>query len=268
VTAQPRIGLSAATGLCLLAVAGVCLGQTPALPDWGGPAGAAKVVTAQGNVSVIKDTQAWAISAGAWVHPRQEIITGFDGYAELQVADGSRLEVFPNSRLVFRHNAGNLRELLDVWIGRVKVYIHRLNGEPNFNRVRTPTAVISVRGTVFDVIVDLEDDVTAVFVEEGSVAVQHAILPFTEAKVLKAGESIRVYKNSPLAKSRIDKGEVVQRALRALSEWMVLQGPRLGGGAGGAAPGGGVPIGGGPTLPGDTPAPPPPPPAAGPPPPP
>ena len=66
---------------------------------------------------------------------------------------------------------------------------------------------------------------------------------------------------------RIDKGEIVQRALRALSDWMVLQGPRMGGGTGP------VPSGGGPTLPGDTgsqlpPPPPPPPPPAGPPPPP
>lgn len=250
----------------------VCFSQVPTIPGWAGPAGAAKVVTAQGNVSVIKDTQAWAVSEGGWIHPRQEVITGHDGYALLEAADGSRVEVFPNSRLVFRHNAGNLRELLDVWIGRVKVHIHRLNGEPNFNRVRTPTAVISVRGTIFDIFVDPEDDMTAVFVEEGSVAVQHAILPFSDAKVLHAGESIRVYKNSPIAKSRVDKGEIVQRALRALSDWMIVQGPRLGGGAGPVPTGGGVPSGGGPTLPGDTgaplPPPPPPPPAAGPPPPP
>jgi ferric-dicitrate binding protein FerR (iron transport regulator) len=246
----------------------------PSLPTWTGTPGSAKVVTVQGNVSVIRESQAWALLDGATVEPRQEVITGFDGYAVLEVADGSRWEIFPNSRVIFRHNAGNLRELLDVWIGRVKVHIHRLNGEPNLNRVRTPTAVISVRGTVFDIVVDPEDDVTAVFVEEGSVAVQHAILPFSEAKVLKAGESIRVYKNSPIAKSRIDKGEIVQKALRALSDWVVMQGPRLGTGAGGPIPsGGGIPTGGGPSLPGDTgaplpPPPPPPPPASGGPPPP
>lgn len=259
-----------------MASVGVCFGQLPGLPgptlpDWSGPSGAAKVITAQGNISVIKDSQAWAVTEGSWVHPRQEIIAGHDGYAVLLVADGSRVEVFPNSRLVFRHNAGNLRELLDVWIGRVKVHIHRLNGEPNLNRVRTPTAVISVRGTVFDIVVDPDDEMTAVIVEEGSVAVQHALLPFSDSKVLNAGESIRVYKNSPLAKSRLDKGEIVQRALRAFSDWMILQGPRLGGTPGGA--GVPAPTGGGPTLPGDTnvplpPPPPPPPPAAGPPPPP
>jgi hypothetical protein len=244
----------------------------PSMPDWLGAPGAAKVVAVQGNVSVIRDSQAWAVLENAWIQPRQEVITGHDGYAVLEVADGSRWEIFPNSRVTFRHNAGNIRELLDLWIGRVKIHIHRLNGEPNHNRIRTPTAVISVRGTVFDVVVDPEDEMTMVFVEEGSVAVQHAILPFSEAKVLKAGESIRVYKNSPIAKSRIDKGEIVQRTLRAVSDWLVFQGPRLGGGPGGGIPTGGVPSGAGPTLPGDTgaplPPPPPPPPPAGPPPPP
>jgi hypothetical protein len=105
--------------------------------------------------------------------------------------------------------------------------------------------------------VDPEDEVTLVYVEEGSVAVQHALMPFTEAKILKAGEYIRVYKNSPLALKRFDKGEFLQRALRALSEFVVLQGPRLGGG-GSPAPGGS----GGPPVLGDTapPVPPPPPP--------
>lgn len=244
------------------AVVGVCLAQMPMIPSWTTSPGAAKVLSAQGNVSVTKDTQAWAVDAGAWIQPRQEIITGADGYAVLEVADGSHIEVFPNSRMTFRHNAGNLRELLDLWIGRVKVHVQKLNGQPNPNRVRTPTAVISVRGTTFDITVDGEDEVTLVYVEEGSVAVQHAILPFTEAKILGAGEYIRVYKNSPIAQKRLDKGQVIQRTLQAVSDFLIFQGPRLGGG--GSAPGSTTVPGGGPTLPGDTsnktPAPPPPPP--------
>ena len=233
--------------------------QTP-LSDWLGAPGAAKFLTVQGNVSILKDTQAWAANVGGWVQPRQEIVTGHDGYATLQVSDGSRFEVFPNSRVTFRDNTGNFRDLLDLWIGRVKVHIEKLGGQPNHNRVRTPTAVISVRGTVFDVEVDPEDDVTLVYVDEGSVAVQHSLLPYSEAKILNKGEYLRVYKNAPLAQKRVDKGQVVQRALQAVSDFVVFRGPRLGGGT--SAPGG-IPGGG---LPGDTPAPappPPPPPPAG-----
>jgi len=67
-----------------------------------------------------------------------------------------------------------------------------------------------------------------------------------------------VYKNAPLAQKRVDKGQVVQRALQAVSDFVVFRGPRLGGGAPGGVPGGG--------LPGDTPAPAPPPPPPPPPP--
>lgn len=237
--------------------------QSP-LSDWLGTPGAAKVLTVQGNVSVLRDTQAWAVAVGTWIQPRQEIVTGQDGYALLEVSDGSQFEVFPNSRVTFRHNNGNLRELMDLWVGRVKIHIQKLGGMPNPNRVRTPTAVISVRGTIFDVQVDPDDEVTLVYVEEGSVAVQHAILPFTNAKVLNAGEYLRVYKNSPIAKKGIDKGQAIQRTLQAVSDFVVFRGPRLGGSSGGA----GAPSGGGPGLPGDTasttpPPPPPPPPPPG-----
>lgn len=244
----------------------VCHAQMPVFPGWSSSPGAAKVISSQGNVSIVKDTQAWAVIAGSWIQPRQEVIAGHDGYAVLEVADGSRVEVFPNSRMVFRHNEGNLRELLDLWIGRVKVHVQRLSGgQPNPNRVRTPTAVISVRGTVFDVSVDGEDEMTLVYVEEGSVAIQHAILPFSDAKILKTGEYIRVYKNSPIAKKQLDKGQAMQRTLQALSDFLIFQGPRI---TGGSTGGGSIP-GGGPGLPGDTggetapPPPPPPPPPPG-----
>src|SRR5438046_4906707 len=37
----------------------------------------------------------------------QIIVTGAEGYAVFQVADGSTFEVFQNSRVVFRDNPGN-----------------------------------------------------------------------------------------------------------------------------------------------------------------
>ncbi len=236
--------------------------QGAALP----PAGAARVLRAEGNVSVIRDTQAWAVTAGQFLQPRQEIVTGDDGYALFELPDGSQWEVFANSRAVFRQNPGNLRELIDLWVGRIKVHIQKLNGEPNPNRVRTPTAVISVRGTTFDIEVSPDGEETYVGVEEGVVAVQHAILPYTEPKVLKAGDSVRVYKNAPLAK-RFDRGLIAQKAIRAINDLLIFRGPRLGGG-GGTGPAAGGSTGGGVGLPGDTggaapPPPPPPPPPPG-----
>ena len=101
--------------------------------------------------------------------------------------------------------------------GASRSTLRSLGGRPNYNRVTTPTAVISVRGTTFDVEVE-EEDTTLVSVDEGQVAVQHALLPSKEPKILNGGEYVRVYKNQPLAQRSMDKTPVIQQALRAASE--------------------------------------------------
>ncbi len=229
---------------------------------------AAKAITVQGSVSLVRDTALWAVNAGDRIQARQVIVTGPDGYASFEVSDGSTFEVFPNSRVTFRANAGNWRDLVDVWLGRIRVHIQKLGGQPNPNRVHTPTAVISVRGTIFDVSVDDDDETTRVAVEEGQVAVEHRLMPRDgDPKLLNAGDELVVYRNSPLAAThRIDRGRVMQ--VIADTVWQIMiRTPRLPGGSGGSAPGGvpttpPPPAGGG--LPGDTgatPPPPPPPPA-------
>jgi hypothetical protein len=188
------------------------------------------------------------------------------------LSDGSTFEVYPNSRLVFRDTPGNWENLLEVMLGRIKVHIQKLGSQPNHNRVRTPTAVISVRGTVFHIDVEDEGSATLVYVEEGQVAVQHALMARSDPKLLNTGEWIRVYKNQPLAQKSVDKGRVVQGGLRAAAE--ALYSILYRNSSAPAARGGGVPAGSPvPTpapVPGDTSAdpPPPPPPAAPPPPPP
>ena len=229
---------------------------------------AAKVVVMTGRVSVLRDGTEWGLNVSNIVQPKQIIVTGPDGYAKFQVSDGSTFEVFQNSRIVFRVNPFSFTDLLDVLIGRVKVYIEHRNG-PNPNRVTTQTAVISVRGTIFDVVVEDADDTTLVSVDEGIVEVRHRILPGETE--LHQGESVRVYKNQPLAR-QLDKGNLVHQALRAAAQavYNVLY-TRPGGvgssagapipapGAGGAQGDKGKGGSGGTTAP---PAPPPPPPPA------
>lgn len=229
-----------------LGIATIALGVSSAQPV---PSPAAKVIDLTGQVSVLRDSQPWALSVGDPVLPRQIIITGPDGAAKFQVSDGSTFEVYPNSRVTFRDNPGNWRDLLDVWMGRVKVYIQKFGGQPNPNRVQTPTAVISVRGTVFDVAVEDDLDTTLVLVEEGQVAVNHRLQPTSKERLLGAGEYLRVYKNLPLARQGIDKSQAANRVMRALAdlfETIIYRTPR---GGGSPIPGGGT---GGPTVPGDT----------------
>ena len=178
---------------------------------------AAKVVSMAGQVSVLRDSEPWALSVGDLVQSQQVILTGPDGYAKFQTSDGSTFEVYPSSNVIFRKNPGSLRDLLDLFVGRVKVHIQRLGGQPNPNRVMTPTAVISVRGTIFDISINDDDETTIVSVEEGSVEVRHALKPGAP-KIVNAGESLHVYKDEPLAKSVIDKNELFHRIMRGLGD--------------------------------------------------
>jgi ferric-dicitrate binding protein FerR (iron transport regulator) len=203
--------------LSLLAAASaiVCLGQVP-FSD--AAKYAAQAVSVQGQVSILKDSQPWAISVGDSVQVQQLILTGPDGQARFQVSDGSFFDVYPNSRVVFRKNPGNWKDLIDLLVGRVRVHIEHFGNVPNPNRILTPTAVISVRGTTFDVSVDDDDETTEVDVEEGTVEVDHALLPRGNPATLHDGESIRVYRSQPLAQSNIDKGAIARQVLRAVMD--------------------------------------------------
>ncbi len=229
---------------------------SPGLPD-----GAAKLLSFTGQISVMRGDIPWALNVGDTIQPQQVIVTGPDGYGVFQVGDGSKFEVFPKSRVVFRANRGDWRDILDVWLGKVRVQIEHFGGQPNPNNVRTPTAVISVRGTVFDVEVEDGTDTTLVLDEEGQVEVRHLLKP-GQTRLLNPGEWLRVYKDEPLARKMIDNGSLLQRALRAASDaayQAAMNASRGAGAARGVGSTGGAASGGA----GDrnnSPAPPPPPP--------
>ena len=231
--------------------------------------GAARLLSFTGQVSVMRDSSAWALNSGDLVQPQQVVVTGPDGWGVFQVSDGSKFEVYPNSRVVFRATRGDWKEMLEVWLGKVRVQIEHFGNIPNNNKVRTPSAVISVRGTIFDVTVEEPSDSTLVEDEEGSVSVRHLLRPGQE-RILMAGDSVRIYRNEPLGNATIDKGAVLQRAVRAASDafyQLALSGQRAGGSIAR------VPTAGSPGDKNGSPVPPPPsapppPPPAGPPPPP
>ncbi len=215
---------------------------------------------------MLRDGEPWALNAGDKVQTQQVIVSGPDGYAKFQVSDGSFFEVYPNSNVIFRKNPGNLRDLLDLIVGRVKIHIQKWGGQPNPNRIMTPTAVISVRGTTFDVAVDDDDETTLVTVEEGVVDVRHALKP-GQSRTLNAGESIQVFKNEPLSQNSIDRNALARRIVHAVADAArvaIIEGRTPGVGTVTKIPCGGC----GNTVPTPPPAVPPPPPPTAPPPPP
>ena len=96
------------------------------------------------------------------------------------------------------------RTIFNVLRGKTRVKIEKVGGRPNPYRVNTPTAVIAVRGTLFDVIVSNKE--TQVFVHEGEVAVSSLAAPQMPV-ILEPGQKTRVPQGeSPETPSRFQFG--------------------------------------------------------------
>jgi hypothetical protein len=180
---------------------------------------AAKVVAQIGQVSIMENGYAKALNVGMSVNPAQVIVTGPDSFARFEVSDGSTFEVYANSRLVFRETMGDWKHLLNLWIGRVKIFIQHAPGVPNPNQVTSPTAVISVRGTVFDVVVRDDDGTTDVSVDDGEVSVRNLTAP-GESVTLRPGDTITVIRGQRLMGHQIDRGALMRNALRVVRDTM------------------------------------------------
>jgi hypothetical protein len=229
--------LARAVQLLVLVSIGVCVGNLQAQSQE-----FATVIELQGQVSVIRGDLRPLYAKGTpgapagltGVKAKEEIVTGADGHAVFQTSDGSTFEVFPNSRLTFQGD-WTIQDMLQLILGKIRVQIEHRNG-PNHKRISTPTAVISVRGTTFDVAVEDEDGTTYVGVEEGQVLVQHRLQP-GPLKTLNQNEWLRIYANQPLAKAgNPSKGAwafVWNRVRNALGD-LVLNNP---GGVIGGVPG-------------------------------
>ncbi len=146
------------------------------------------------------------------------IVTGPSSYAKFRLEDNSTFEVYENSTVTFKEDWPAWSHLLNVIMGRVKVFIDHSKG-PNNNSVTTPTAVISVRGTVFDVEVEDADGTTFVSCDEGLVQIRNLTAPGSEP-LLHPGESKWIYPGQPLAQNKLNKDPIKQGALRAVRDAM------------------------------------------------
>jgi hypothetical protein len=125
------------------------------------------------------------------VQAGDELTTGENSQAIIRTVDGSAVVVYPDSRVIFNERSADVRELLHLFLGSIKVHIEKISGRPNPHKLTTPTAVIAVRGTTFSVFVD-ETDATLVAVDEGEVGVTNAQIPGQEV-ILRAGQIGRAH---------------------------------------------------------------------------
>ena len=137
-----------------------------------------KSAAAKRAVPLTKSVQ--SIQAG------DELITGSGAQVILTAPDGSYMVVSENSKVVVEDFwSGNFKSLMNVMLGHVRFYIQKFGGRPNPYSVRTPTALIAVRGTTFDVLVDLSL-IAEVWCLDGQVTVESLSYPDREV-VLNPG---------------------------------------------------------------------------------
>ena len=134
------------------------------------PVGSATITEVKGEV-VLRSPQGEALAAQrGLVLPAESTIETLKGNLLLELQDGSQVLVKPRSRVVLKDPNQGKGFYLDLLIGKVVNKIQkRLGSTPSF-RMGTPTAVVTVRGTRFEVEVNKKLR-TYVVVYEGVVEV-------------------------------------------------------------------------------------------------
>jgi len=161
--------------------------------------GEAEVVEVRGTVEKVSLRQGVALSSGllpgARVTAGDRLRSAADGFAVLELLDGSNIELQPSTDLEILDFRGGVRDLLRIWVGQIRLKIRKLVGAPNPYQMHSPIATIGVRGTEFDIVVK-PDSVTTVKVYEGLVAVRNDQVKADEV-LIRPGREVTVYPLRP-----------------------------------------------------------------------
>jgi len=140
------------TALVVLIVLCTAAGQDPTpIPPTSLPVGSATVTEAKGEV-VLHGPQGEELSAQrGLVLPAESTIETQKGSLLFELQDGSQVLVKPHSRVVLKDPYQGKGFYLELLIGKVVNRVQkRLGNTPSF-KMGTPTAVVTVRGTRFEV---------------------------------------------------------------------------------------------------------------------
>ncbi|HZU30991.1 MAG TPA: FecR family protein [Candidatus Angelobacter sp.] len=178
------------TVLSLMLYCSYALGQESAPAVVNAPYAGATITDFKGKISIQLPSQKLSAPSRGEVLPPETTVNTNDGRLLLHLSDGSDILVRPNTRLVLKQPETSGWKYFQILIGRVRTQIQKhLNGTPAF-QIGTPSAVISVRGTKFNVEVDRRG-FTEVDVDEGVVELE-ATSGQGESVLITAGFSSRV----------------------------------------------------------------------------
>jgi hypothetical protein len=158
----------------------------------------AKILTSSGSVQITRPTggvmNRVKLRGGDELFAGDVIKTGMDGRLVIGLKDGSQAIIISGTIVEIKDANNSPRTIFNVLRGKTRIKIEKLGGKPNPYRITTPTTVIAVRGTIFDVFVKKEE--TKVFVVEGEVSVALLAVPDIEV-ILTPGQFTRVRENEP-----------------------------------------------------------------------
>src|SRR6476660_1846368 len=154
------------------------------------PYAGATISDFKGKVSIQLPAQAFAAPVRGEILPPETTVSTDEGRLLLKLSDGSDVLVRAHTKLLLKQPEASGWKYFQLLMGRVRTQIQkRLGGSPAF-QIGTPSAVISVRGTKFDVEVDRRG-FTEVDVDEGVVELE-AVTGRGQSVMISAGFSSRV----------------------------------------------------------------------------
>jgi len=164
------------------------------------PGGLAVIADFKGDVSIKAPDQSPITPQRALALQTNSTIETGKGSVLLQMQDGSQVLVRSKSRVVISAPADSKGHWFDLMVGKIKAKVQKhLENQPPF-RLGTPTAVITVRGTEFEVEVDKKNK-TSVYVYDG--IVEFAALSAPDRPVLiRPGFSSQAQPDRPAEQPR------------------------------------------------------------------
>lgn len=160
----------------------------------------ARILSSDGPVEIARRSEGQATLMKITYQVSDELFAGDviktlkGGRLVLGLTDGSQAIIGEKTTVEVLDLSKSPRTLFNVLRGKTRVRIEKAGGRPNPYRVNTPTTVIAVRGTLFDVFVTERE--TQVFVLEGEVAVSNFARPDVTV-ILSPGLRTRVEQARP-----------------------------------------------------------------------
>jgi hypothetical protein len=172
-------GVKAEVSVISLAIVVAVLASTlHALPASAAHPEIGNTVAVRNLVTVELENEKRRLSKGAKVHQDEILITGAKSTAEIKLLDETKLAVGPSSRLVldkFVYDASAPPKSISITLAKGAFRFITGASDKAAYEIRTPTATMGVRGTVFDVFV-ADNGESIVLLHEGSVEVCAGLL--------------------------------------------------------------------------------------------